>query len=56
MASDAHAHNVELQPVAVSKIRLNNNKLAPYGTGGRTFKTHFIRSTSRSRPKNLVVD
>jgi len=56
MVSGAHAHNVELQPVAVSRIRLNNNKLAPYGTGGRTFETHLIRSTRRSRPKNLVVD
>ena len=42
------------RPLLTNRISLKSKKLIVDGwTDGRTFETHFIRSTQRSRPKNL---
>ena len=45
------------RPLPTNQISLKSKKLFVDGrTYGRTFETHFIRSTLRSRPKNEMDD
>jgi len=37
------------------EIELSKELFVDERTGGRTFETHFVRSTQRSRPKNRVL-